>query len=407
MRDITDGIYNGNGYLYNLGDPNYYSFYKDKNTNRIYEIYSLPGEIYGTINEDNFEKIDYDYIRTLLPKRDYIGGTKKDVALKIIDKVPNLRDTILSLASKYGISADLFAQRIGNEGWLQNIARDYNTAAAADQKTFPWQDYMDNEINGFNVLGLDTFGDLLKSGKLNLRRNIDYEDMYEANEDGTGRVYNSGIFQNAYDALEAKAAVFEYFTKIAKERSIPEEDLDAYVNAMYNMGPYHKDLNNMDYVRRTYRVTPYFKLGGILKAQGGTGNLLTPDPLSPIGIALNTAKAMAKMKGEQQHSPSGVKEVVGPDGKKVAIRTEQPLQPLEQSIAEWLPGTGDVAEVEQIANDVKNGNLGSATLGAGLLLLPGNAGKLLKTKIGTKISNFLDKNLFNYDELWARVKHPT
>ena len=43
---------------------------------------------------------------------------------------------------------------------------------------------------------------------------------------------------------------------------------------------------------------------------------------------------MAKMKGEQQHLPPGVKEVVGPDGKKVAIRTEQPLVPLEQSIAE-------------------------------------------------------------------------
>ena len=43
---------------------------------------------------------------------------------------------------------------------------------------------------------------------------------------------------------------------------------------------------------------------------------------------------MAKMKGDQQYLPPGVKEVVGPDGKKVAIRTEQPLVPLEQSIAE-------------------------------------------------------------------------
>ena len=139
--------------------------------------------------------------------------------------------------------------------------------------------------------------------------------------------------------------------------------------------------------------------GGILKAQEGTGNLYTPHPLSPVGIALNQAKIMAKMKGEQQYLPPGVKEIVGPDGQKIVIRTEQPLVPLEQSIAEWLPGTGDVAEVGQITNDVKNGNLGSATLGAGLLLLPGNAGKLLKTNVGKKISNFLDKDLFNYDEL--------
>ena len=83
------------------------------------------------------------------------------------------------------------------------------------------------------------------------------------------------------------------------------------------------------------------------------------------------------MKGEQQHLPPGVKEVVGPDGQKIAVRTEQPLVPLEQSIAEWMPGTGDVAEVGYIANDVKNGNYGTAALGAGLMFIPGNAGKLL------------------------------
>jgi hypothetical protein len=126
---------------------------------------------------------------------------------------------------------------------------------------------MDDEINGYGDLGLDTFGDLHKKGRLNLRRNINYTDDYHTNEDGTGRVYNSAIFQNAYDALEAKAAVFEYFYKLARQRNIPEEDLTAYVNAMYNMGPYHRDLNNMNYVRRKYSVTPYFKSGGVLKAQ--------------------------------------------------------------------------------------------------------------------------------------------
>ena len=115
--------------------------------------------------------------------------------------------------------------------------------------------------------------------------------------------------------------------------------------------------------------------GGILKAQEGTGNLYAPHPLSPVGIALNQAKAMTKGK---IHLPPGVKEVVGPDGKKVAIRTEQPLVPLEQSIAEWLPGTGDVAEVGYIANDVKNGNYGSAALATAMVALPGNVGKVLR-----------------------------
>lgn len=134
------------------------------------------------------------------------------------------------------------------------------------------------------------------------------------------------------------------------------------------------------YESKKYKFQPFInKTGGILKAQNGTGNIYAPHPLSPIGIALNQAKAMSKTKEkrpQQQYLPPGVKEVIGPDGKKVAIRTEQPLVPLEQSIAEWLPGTGDVAEVGYIANDVKNGNYGSAALAAAMVAMPGNVGKL-------------------------------
>ena len=132
---------------------------------------------------------------------------------------------------------------------------------------------------------------------------------------------------------------------------------------------------------------PEFKDGGILKAQKGTENLYAPHPLGPVGIALNQAKATVKMEGEQQHLPLGVREVAGPDGKKVAIRTEQPLVPLEQSIAEWLPGTGDVAEVGYIADDVKNGRYGSAALAAGLMFLPGAAARKVIDLNGIKKVN--------------------
>lgn len=138
---------------------------------------------------------------------------------------------------------------------------------------------------------------------------------------------------------------------------------------------------------------PGFKDGGILKAQEGTGNLYAPQPLSPLDIALNQAKIMSKTKEkqsqpqqQQQHLPSGVKEVIGPDGQKIAIRTEQPLVPLEQSIAEWLPGTGDIAEADYIANDIKNGNLGSAALGAGLAVLPGGIANWFRKRIPNNYS---------------------
>lgn len=116
--------------------------------------------------------------------------------------------------------------------------------------------------------------------------------------------------------------------------------------------------------------------GGIIKAQQGT-MFLTPHPLSTVGIALNQAKANAKNKKDQTHLPPGVKEVIGPDGKKIAIRTEQPLKPLEQDMAEWLPGTGDIAEFGYVTNDLKQGRYGTAMVGAGLLLIPGAFGKFL------------------------------
>ena len=146
----------------------------------------------------------------------------------MINKLPGLKDTILSLSNQYGISPDVFAQRLSYEGWLQQIAGIYNTASVAEQKTFPWQDYMDNTVSGFGQLGLDTFGDHLKAGDLNLRRDFEYRDSYQPNEDKTGNIYNSGDFNNAYDALEAKAAMLEYFTKIAKKRNLNIDVIGVY-----------------------------------------------------------------------------------------------------------------------------------------------------------------------------------
>lgn len=118
------------------------------------------------------------------------------------------------------------------------------------------------------------------------------------------------------------------FTAAAKRAGMGVQEFARHVLA-------NKDKYSSTLVKRANfaRNSKKFKHenGGILKAQEGTGNLYVPHPLSPVGIALNQAKAMTKGK---THLPPGVKEVVGPDGKKVAIRTEQPLVPLEKSIAE-------------------------------------------------------------------------
>ena len=145
--------------------------------------------------------------------------------------------------------------------------------------------------------------------------------------------------------------------------------------------------------------------GGVLFAQSGTGNWWMPQPFSPVGIALNQAKTRAKRNGTSEPLPSGVKEVVGPDGQKIAIRTEQPLQPMGQEVAAWLPGVGDVVEVGQIANDVKNGNFGTAALAAGLMVLPGNARKILD-KFGVDlgdISTFARLSDQEWDDMYFQA----
>ena len=44
----------------------------------------------------------------MLPKRDYIGGSEREVGIKVIDKVPGLKDEILRLSKVYGISPNVF-----------------------------------------------------------------------------------------------------------------------------------------------------------------------------------------------------------------------------------------------------------------------------------------------------------
>ena len=73
------------------------------------------------------------------------------------------------------------------------------------------------------------------------------------------------------------------------------------------------------------------------------------------------------------------------------IRSEEPLRPMEQEIAEYLPGTGDAAEIVNIGKDLSQGNIGNASFAVALGLLPGNWRKILED-----ITPNLNKNLGKY-----------
>ena len=266
IMPMDDKIANGEYALYPIAEHSSYNkgqFYK-KDNEIVYDNNFDYDRQPGYMQYKGYEPLNYDELRKMLPKRDYIGGSKRDVGIKVINKVPGLKNEILRLSELYGISPNVFTQRLINEGWVLNKAASYNRSSVTEQKNYNW-DKMNNPVDGFIELGLDTFGDHHKAGHLNLRRDIKYSDRFTTNEDNTGRLYNSANFDNMYDALEAKAAMIEYLTKLGKEKGHSGSDLDAWVNAAYNMGEYHKDLNNMNYVRRKYSIKPYYKYGGEMK----------------------------------------------------------------------------------------------------------------------------------------------
>lgn len=112
-------------------------------------------------------------------------------------------------------------------------------------------------------------------------------------------------------------------------------------------------------------------------------------PLSPLRQAINNANAEFKykysnipkeeLKEQLAKKEAGlVSEYIDKEGKAIFLPKDSSLMPLEQSIAEWLPGVGEVAELGYIASGLNNEDYLNAAIGAGLLFLPGNAGKLWK-----------------------------
>ena len=69
------------------------------------------------------------------------------------------------------------------------------------------------------------------------------------------------------------------------------------------------------------------------------------------------------------------------------LKYEEPLQPLSQEIASFLPGTGDITEAGNIINNTVSGNLGSALLGASLFVIPGNVPAIIPIGVLPSLTN--------------------
>ena len=127
----------------------------------------------------------------------------------------------------------------------------------ADQKDF-FSKIANAEVSGFGDVGLDDAGTNLLEGKYTLKNpNVTWESENDTNE--KGRDVTSLVTKNLWDALEIKAAEMAYRQRELAKRGITG---DAYVNAAYNLGLNHKDLNNKDFIEKTYSVPTYYSIGG-------------------------------------------------------------------------------------------------------------------------------------------------
>lgn len=192
-------------------------------------------------------------------QRDYIGGTPNEARIKAFNKMPRIKEHIEELSNIYGIDKNVLAHRFLREGWMDKKIQKYNQSNSLAQREFFDKEPLKG-VNGFEELGLDDAATLLSKDKYNLRKELPYWVVDAENEKGR-RVYS--IFaHNLYDALEFKAADMEYRKNELLKKGFPEEEINMYINAAYNLGINHKDLNDAEWIRKNYTVPSYYKKGG-------------------------------------------------------------------------------------------------------------------------------------------------
>jgi hypothetical protein len=63
-------------------------YFRDPETGSIYYDEIVSNKLQPELNLKDFEILSRDQIAQMYPKRDYIGGTPKDVRMKVLDKIP-------------------------------------------------------------------------------------------------------------------------------------------------------------------------------------------------------------------------------------------------------------------------------------------------------------------------------
>lgn len=236
--------------------------------------------------------------------KDYIGGTPSEARMKAFNKMPRIKERISELAETYGIDKNVLAHRLTKEGWIDKRIQEYNKASSLKQRDF-WDNVILKEVNAFEDLGLDDAAINLAKGNYNMRNELPFWTIDGKNE--KGRKTYSILANNLFDALEFQAADMEYRQNELRKRGISEENINTYVNAAYNLGLYHKDLENADWIKENYTVPNYYKLGGMNKIYikpSKRGTFTKAANQRGLGVQAFANKVLAN---KENYSPSMVK----------------------------------------------------------------------------------------------------
>lgn len=266
VQDITEDVNNGAYYLYpESRDP----FYKndqivlfDGRYYRISDRSYYDGMKLAPLDLSNFTHWGIsDFRNQVLPKRDYIGSDAKnnkdrnfETRTKVIQRVPNMIDDVYSLSEQYGIDPNVLFNRLYHEGILDHFASTYNELNTVDQSSY-WDKIKDKTFNGFEHFGLDNTVRLIQDGLVKPQRDIPFDVEMNINEKDEEVL--SPVNISLYDALELKAAELQYRQEVLKKRGVNDADMSTWLNAAYNLGLYHKDLEDRQYIINNYTVPNY------------------------------------------------------------------------------------------------------------------------------------------------------
>lgn len=269
ISDVTQKVKFGDGdlYLYNGktedDDPNS-MFLKAKNLPYFYKVEK---RYLDSVPMEHFDVISQKDLRKYMPKRDYIGSNAKtkasqneEVREKVAKLIPGFTDSLSVIANRHNINPSLMYRRISKEGYLDYQARLYNEVIPSTAQKDFFDDAADQEVSGFNEFGLDDIRDVLESNQLKLTKPVQWRPDENVRYNEKDRRVYSVYFPTLWDAMEVKAAELARRKEIMKQRGHSGRDLDIWTNASYNLGTEHEDLNDTEWIRKTYSFPDYSHL---------------------------------------------------------------------------------------------------------------------------------------------------